>query len=190
MSFSIGLSKTSFNSELVVHFMRQQGGWSLFAGGLALIQVVFTAGVITDILLRMFEPTLLKLGFSSAKIWMSLLGVGSVGAFFLESVMFFFIINAKGSAATNMAFITGGIGLFSKLEGSFSLDAYAYGIFTAITPYNVYLTLLVVGTIYSIKVIADMFTELHDTVQQSKVLDEAVKDKLVELEVKQINKIR
>lgn len=190
MSFSINLSKTSFNSELVVHFIRQQGGWALFAAGLALIQVVFTAGVITDILTKMFEPTMLKLGFKPISIWFSLLFFGTVGAFFLESVMFFFIINTRAFSAFVMALITGGIGLFSKVEGGFSATQDFYGVGSFLTTYNVYLTLLVVGTIYSLKEIASLFNVASEKLQHSKVLEEAVKDKLIQIETKNIQKIK
>ena len=190
MSVSTSLSRLSFDSEIIVHFMRRQGGWSLFAAGLALIQVVFTAGVLTDVLLKMFEPTLLKLGFTAAKIWLSLLAVGSVGALFLEAVMFFFIINFRPAPARNMAIITGGIGLFSKVVGSLSLAAPLYGIGSFIVPYNAYLALIVLGTIYSIKEIAFLFNEASESLQHSKALEEATKDKLIEVEMREIKQIK
>lgn len=182
---SVDLAKLSFNSDAVVYFMRKEGGWALFAAGLALIQVIFTAGVIVDVLLVMFTPTLAKFNIDAAKIFLWMLGFGVFGAFFLESVMFFFIINRLRSAALFIAFLTGGLGLASKIK-----LPQGGGFYDAFTMNNVAIALLVVSVIYAIHEIAQMYNETTAALNPNRRINDGVNDALINVADKEIKKIK
>ena len=192
MSLSISLSKISFTSDALIQFMRREGGWALFAGGLALIQVVFTAGVIADVIILMFNDTFHKMAWSESKIFLTAISFGSFGASFLESVMFFFILNKKGGTAKIIAYLTGGIGFFSKVKVPSLVDNdWQTVVSQSFTMFNVTIFLLIVATIFSIKKIAEMFNDREDSIPTpSNKIHNLVEDRLLEITEKEIIKLK